>query len=149
MSDNQNPLSFGDIYGIIGAEGFQRLIAAFYRQVAEDDILRPMYPERDLEPAERRLRQFLEQYFGGPTTYSDKRGHPRLRMRHARFRIDKPARDRWMQLMNNALDEANFPAEVQAIMQEYFEQAASFMINTYPTNDDQLAIQPQPPQTED
>src|SRR5256885_6202417 len=93
------------VYSIIGDEGFTRLIAAFYRRVATDDILRPLYPEPDLSAAEQRLREFLIQRFGGPMIYSQKRGHPRLRMRHAPFTIDQRGRDRWIELMEQALAE--------------------------------------------
>ena len=124
------------IYDIIGDEGFHKLVDGFYQRVAEDTLLRPMYPEEDLKPAARRLRLFLVQYFGGPTTYSTERGHPRLRMRHVPFKIDVEARNHWVEHMLASLTEANFPAEVTAIMQEYFEGGATFLINHYPTNGD-------------
>jgi hemoglobin len=117
------------IYDIIGSDGFKRLVEGFYQRVAEDELLRPMYPEEDLAPAIRRLRLFLEQYFGGPTTYSMERGHPRLRMRHVPFTIDQTARDHWIAHMSASLEEANFPPEVSDIMRQYFENAATFMIN--------------------
>lgn len=119
------------VYDLIGSEGFKKLVDGFYERVAEDDLLRPMYPSGDLEPAARRLQLFLEQYFGGPTTYSQKRGHPRLRIRHARFKVDQAARDRWAAFMLAALDDAQFPSEVDEIMRTYFEQAATFLINSY------------------
>src|SRR4051794_9441626 len=97
------------VYETIGEDGFTRLVAAFYRRVAVDDILRPMYPESDLAAAERRLRDFLIQRFGGPQHYSNRRGHPRLRMRHAPFRIDQRGRDRWVELMGHALLEVGLP----------------------------------------
>ncbi len=122
------------VYARIGSAGFERLIDAFYRQVAEDDILRPMYPEDDMDGAARRLRLFLVQYFGGPTTYSQERGHPRLRARHLPFTIDQQARDRWMALMNNALTEADLPPEVVVTLQDYLENAATFMINARADN---------------
>lgn len=121
------------IYDIIGPEGFKSLVAGFYERVATDDLLRPLYPEEDLAPAERRLRLFLQQYFGGPTTYSIERGHPRLRARHMPFKIDQAARDRWMQHMGASLDEQDFPDEVKAIMRDYFEQGATFLMNHHPT----------------
>ena len=121
------------IYDIIGPDGFRSLVAGFYERVATDDQLRPLYPEEDLAPAERRLRLFLQQYFGGPTTYSIERGHPRLRARHMPFKIDQDARDRWMQHMTASLDEQDFPDEVKSIMQEYFEQGATFLMNHHPT----------------
>ena len=118
-----------EIYALIGEDGFRRLVGAFYRQVPGDEILGPMYPAHDLEGAEERLREFLVFRFGGPQRYIEQRGHPRLRMRHAPFPIGRGARDRWMQLMNNALLEAEFPPDVAAVMQEFFESTASFMMN--------------------
>jgi hemoglobin len=118
-----------DVYNLIGEEGFERLVAAFYRRVPEDDILGPMYPKRDMKGAEERLRDFLIFRFGGPQHYLETRGHPRLRMRHAPFVVDQAARDRWVQLMTAALDEANLPAEAAAVLLEFFESTATFMIN--------------------
>lgn len=118
------------VYDLIGAAGFERLIDAFYRRVAADPVLRPMYPEGDLAPAARRLRLFLEQFFGGPRTYNDERGHPRLRMRHNPFRIDQAARDSWVQHMLAALDEAGIADPARGMMQDYFERTATHMINT-------------------
>ena len=118
-----------DVYSLIGEDGFRRLIAAFYRQVPADDVLGPMYPRRDLAGAEERLREFLIFRFGGPQRYLEQRGHPRLRMRHGPFPIDRAARDRWMQLMNNALAEAALPPEVETALREFFEGTATFMIN--------------------
>lgn len=118
-----------NIYAIIGEEGFSRLIAGFYRQVPYDDILAPMYPEHERKDAEHRLRDFLIYRFGGPQKYILERGHPRLRARHLPFRIDQAARDRWMQLMNNALAEAALPAEAEQLLREFFEQMSTFMIN--------------------
>ena len=117
------------VYSVIGEAGFTRLVAAFYRRVATDDILRPMYPEDDLVGAERRLRDFLIQRFGGPMVYSEQRGHPRLRMRHAPFVINQAARDRWMQLMTRALEQADLPAEVTPLLHEFLDSVATFMIN--------------------
>jgi hemoglobin len=124
-----NPVDDQDIFSLIGEDGFRRLIAAFYRQVPQDDLLGPMYPASDLAGAEDRLREFLEFRFGGPQRYIEQRGHPRLRMRHAPFAIGQAARDRWIQLMNNALAEAALPAEVDAMLREFFEGVATFMIN--------------------
>jgi hemoglobin len=118
-----------DIYPLIGADGFQRLVAAFYRQVPADDLLAPMYPRHDLQGAEERLRDFLIFRFGGPPHYLEQRGHPRLRMRHAPFPIGGAARDRWMLLMTNALTEAALPPEVTALLREFFDGVATFMIN--------------------
>ena len=113
----------------VGEEGIARLIAAFYRQVPEDDILGPMYPEDDRAGAEQRLRDFLIYRLGGSPRYIEQRGHPRLRARHLPFRIDQTARDRWMELMGRALTEVAFPAEAERCLRVFLEQMASFMIN--------------------
>lgn len=118
-----------EIYARIGDDGFRRLVAAFYRQVPGDDILGPMYPPDDMAGAEERLRLFLIGRFGGPQTYSEQRGHPRLRMRHAPYRIDAAARDRWVQIMGRALDEAALPPEVDALLRPFFDGVATFMRN--------------------
>jgi hemoglobin len=117
------------IYGIIGEEGFTRLVAAFYRQVPEDDILSRMYPADDLAGAEQRLRDFLIYRFGGPQRYIEERGHPRLRARHIPFRVDQAARDRWMHLMSNAFTDAALPVEVEQLLRAFFEHMSTFMIN--------------------
>jgi hemoglobin len=118
-----------EIYSIIGEEGFTTLVAAFYRQVPHDEILNAMYPPEDRAAAEQRLRDFLIYRFGGPQRYIEERGHPRLRARHLPFRIDQAARDRWMQLMNNAFAEAALPAEVEQFLRAFFDQMSTFMIN--------------------
>jgi hemoglobin len=118
-----------DIYTILGEEGFTRLVSAFYRRVATDDILMTMYPRHDLPGAEQRLRGFLIQRFGGPMTYSEHRGHPRLRMRHAGFHIDRRARDRWVMLMEQALEEADLPAQAAPILRQFFHDSGTFLIN--------------------
>jgi hemoglobin len=118
-----------EVYAAIGDEGFGRLIAAFYKQIPNDDILGPMYRGRELSGAEERLRGFLIYRFGGPQTYIEKRGHPRLRMRHAPFVVDQAARDRWMQLMRAALLETNLPADAASVLLQFFESTASAMIN--------------------
>jgi hemoglobin len=112
-----------------GGETFRRLVAAFYRGVAEDEVLRPLYPEEDLGPAEERFRLFLQQYWGGPRTYSDQRGHPRLRMRHAPFRVGIPERDAWLRRMRTAMDEIALAPEYDAAMWDYFVRSADFMVN--------------------
>jgi len=117
------------IYDLVGEEGFHRLVAAFYRQVPDDDILGPMYPPDDMDGAEERLRDFLVGRFGGPQRYIEKRGHPRLRMRHFPFAIDIAARDRWVELMERALEEAEFPPEADEILREFFAAVATMMIN--------------------
>jgi hemoglobin len=118
-----------EIYAVIGEEGFERLVAAFYRQVPADEVLGPLYPKQDLEGAERRLRDFLLFRFGGPATYIETRGHPRLRMRHAPFAIGTAARDRWVELMNRALEEAELPGEVRDTLREFFGNTATFLMN--------------------
>ena len=117
------------IYQTIGEDGFNRLVAAFYKRVKTDDLLGKMYPPNDFENAEQRLRLFLIQRFGGPATYSNERGHPRLRMRHAPFDVDVLARNRWIKLMTEAMTEAEIPAEIAIILKPYFENTATFMIN--------------------
>jgi hemoglobin len=119
------------VYDQIGPEGFERLIGAFYARVATDPILRPMYSQGDLQPAARRLRLFLEQFFGGPRTYEEERGHPRLRWRHVPFTINQEARDIWVRHMLAALDEAAIPEPARTTMQTYFEHTATFLINAY------------------
>lgn len=117
------------MYQLIGEEGFRRLVAAFYAQVPGDEVLGPMYPRHDLEGAEERLRLFLIGRFGGPPTYMEQRGHPRLRMRHAPFRLDEAARNRWVQLMDRALDEAALPAEAEQVLRPFFHDVATFLRN--------------------
>jgi len=118
-----------EVYSVIGAEGFTRLVAAFYQQVPQDEILGPMYTIRDLPGAEQRLRDFLIGRFGGPQTYIEQRGHPRLRARHSPFSIDQTARDRWMRLMDNALGEASLPGEAEQVLRKFFNEMSTFMIN--------------------
>jgi hemoglobin len=118
-----------EVYGAIGEEGFARLIRAFYAQVPGDRILGAMYPKDDLAGAEQRLRDFLIGRFGGPQRYVEQRGHPRLRMRHAPFAIDMVARNQWMTLMERALEDAQLPAAVTALLRDFFHGTATFMIN--------------------
>ena len=118
-----------DVYSVIGEEGFTRLVAAFYRQIPQDDLLGPMYPAQDLSGAERRLRDFLIGRFGGPQTYIEQRGHPRLRARHSPFSINQTARDRWMRLMNSALGEAALPEKAEQVLRKFLEEMSTFMIN--------------------
>jgi hemoglobin len=117
------------IFNAIGEEGFVRLIRAFYAQVPTDPILGPMYPQDDLAGAEQRLREFLIGRFGGPPRYIEQRGHPRLRMRHNPFTIDVAARNRWVMLMDRALDAAQLPDQAAALLREFFHSTATFMIN--------------------
>jgi hemoglobin len=118
-----------EVFSMIGADGFTRLVAAFYRQVPQDDLLGPMYPASDLPGAEQRLRDFLIGRFGGPQTYIEQRGHPRLRARHSRFPINQTVRDRWIRLMNSALDEAALPEEAEQVLRKFLEGMSTFMIN--------------------
>ncbi|GAB2568025.1 globin [Leucobacter ruminantium] len=114
-----------------GTETFERIVRAFYRGVREDPELNFMYPQDDWEGAIWRLRAFLEQYWGGPTTYSEERGHPRLRMRHAPFPVTPAARDRWLHHMHAALDEAELPPMHDAAFRDYVERAALAMVNRF------------------
>ncbi|MET0788344.1 MAG: globin [Cellulomonas sp.] len=119
-------------YAAIGGhETFVALVDEFYRGVSDDPVLRPMYPEQDLGPAAERLTLFLEQYWGGPTTYSDERGHPRLRMRHAPFKVNPDARDRWLLHMRAAVDSLDLAPMHHAQLWDYLERAAHSMINTF------------------
>lgn len=120
-----------DFYAEVGgAPVFDKIVARFYEQVRDDEILRPLYPEEDLGPAEVRLRMFLEQYWGGPRTYSDQRGHPRLRMRHAPFRIGPIERDAWLRCMRIAVDEAALDTPHRTMLWQYMEYAAASMVNS-------------------
>jgi hemoglobin len=116
-----------------GAPTFETLVRIFYEGVAGDDLLRPLYPEADLGPAEERLRLFLEQYWGGPTTYSELRGHPRLRMRHAPYPVDSLARDRWLMHMRTAVDSLDLDPDDDAELWNYLQMAAHSMVNTLDT----------------
>src|SRR5665213_4181992 len=118
-----------EVFAAVGEEGFARLIAAFYKQVPGDNILGPMYPKDDLAGAEQRLRDFLIFRFGGPPRYIEQRGHPRLRMRHFPFPVSQAARDRWVELMERALDELALPAEARQILHAYFDSTATAMMN--------------------
>jgi len=113
-----------------GADTFHKLVARFYAEVAEDPVLRPLYPEQDLGPAEVRLRMFLEQYWGGPRTYSEQRGHPRLRMRHGPFRIGPIERDAWLRCMRIAVDESGLDDAHRGQLWQYLEMAAASMVNS-------------------
>ena len=114
-----------------GTDTFDRLVRAFYRGVREDELLAPMYPNEDWEGAIWRLCTFLEQYWGGPTTYSDQRGHPRLRMRHAPFPVTPEAREHWLAHMYAALDEVALPPMHDAAFRDYVDRAALAMVNRF------------------
>ena len=117
-------------YEQIGGEPtFRKLVDEFYAGVAEDPVLRPLYPEADLGPAAERLRLFLMQYWGGPGTYSERRGHPRLRMRHAPFRVGIAERDAWLRQMRRAVDSLNLDPADDTTLWNYLERAAFFMVN--------------------
>jgi hemoglobin len=117
-------------YDEIGGEAFfTDLVSQFYAQVAVDPILRPMYPETDLKAAALRLQWFLEQYWGGPSTYQENRGHPRLRMRHAEFHINIAAHDAWLKAMRTAVDGVEMKPELKAQLWSYLEMAAAAMVN--------------------
>ena len=112
-----------------GSEKFRKLVDKFYEGVAVDPLLRPMYPEEDLGPAKERLRMFLEQYWGGPRTYSEQRGHPRLRMRHSVFPITPAAKDAWLKHMRAALESLELSPLNEATLWDYLQSAAISMIN--------------------
>jgi len=121
--------SFYDVVG--GHDTFVRLVDVFYAGVVADPELRSMYPEPDLAPAAHRLTMFLEQYWGGPTTYSAERGHPRLGMRHAPFAVNPVARDRWLAHMRTAVEGLGLPSLLHATLWDYLERAAHSMVNTF------------------
>ena len=117
-------------YEKIGGEAFfADLVSQFYARVATNPILRPMYPDEDMKGAALRLQWFLEQYWGGPTTYGDNRGHPRLRMRHAQFHIDAKARDEWLSCMGAAVDGMEMDPVMREELWSYLEMAANSMVN--------------------
>lgn len=122
------PDSFFEAVG--GHATFEKLVRIFYEGVAEDPIMREMYPEEDLGPAAERLQLFLEQYWGGPTTYSDTRGHPRLRMRHVPYSIDSDARDRWLKHMRAGVKALELAPVHEATLWDYLERAAYSLVNT-------------------
>lgn len=129
LPDNLPSPSFYDQVG--GHATFARLVHEFYRGVAGDPVLKPMYPEEDLGPAEERLLMFLEQYWGGPTTYGEQRGHPRLRLRHQPFKVNPDARDRWLAHMRAAVDTLDLPPVAEATLWDYLQRAAFAMVNTF------------------
>jgi hemoglobin len=123
---------FGSFYEEVGGhETFRRLVAEFYRGVRSDPVLRALYPEEDLGPAEERLRMFLEQYWGGPTTYSEQRGHPRLRMRHHPYAVTPVQRDRWLTHMMAAVDTLDLAPADDLLLRDYLERAAHSLVNSF------------------
>lgn len=143
MSHEPNPVTLrmsaggeavqGNFWEQVGGRAtFEKLVRAFYDGIRTDEVLLSMYPEQpELEPAIQRLTGFLEQYWGGPTTYSEERGHPRLRMRHMAFRINPDARDRWLHHMRAALDTLELPPLQDATLWAYLDRAAQAMVNTF------------------
>lgn len=118
------------LFDAVGGEPFfERLVAAFYEGVEQDPLLRPLYPDADLGPARRRLMLFLVQYWGGPTTYTDERGHPRLRLRHMPFHIGPAERDHWLTHMTAAVERCTEPGEIRDRLMGYFVPAAEHLRN--------------------
>ncbi|RZU30770.1 globin [Blastococcus saxobsidens] len=136
MSESRRSLpSARTFYDEVGGEPtFRALVQRFYAAVRTDPVLQPMYPQDDWEGAETRLRGFLEQYWGGPATYSEQRGHPRLRMRHAPFAIGPVERDAWLTHMRDAVDSLDLPPEQDATLWAYLEMAAHSMQNRFPAD---------------
>ena len=123
-------MELDQVFAVVGEDGFNRLVHAFYTQVPADEILGAMYPKHDLPGAEQRLRDFLVYRFGGPQRYIDERGHPRLGQRHHPFRLDQRARDRWVALMDRALDQTNLPTEAETVLRKFFHETATFLMNS-------------------
>ncbi|HSZ41581.1 MAG TPA: globin [Trebonia sp.] len=128
----RQPRTFYEAVG--GEETFTRLVRRFYEEVAADPVLRPVYPAKDLGPAEEHLRLFLIQYWGGPQAYHELRGHPRLRMRHVPFRIGETERDLWLRHMRTALDELELTPELDSQLWDYLVMAAHSLVNHVPEN---------------
>jgi len=129
VAEDDSNESFFDQIG--GHDTFVKLVDAFYGGVKSDPVLRPMYPDEDMEGAVWRLRSFLEQYWGGPHTYSEQRGHPRLRMRHMPFKVNPDARDRWLANIATAVDSLGLSELDRAMLWDYLERAAHSMVNTF------------------
>jgi len=127
----QQPSYTDSFYAAVGGhETFVKLVHVFYQGVADDEVLREMYPEEDLGPAEVRLRMFLEQYWGGPGTYQEQRGHPRLRMRHVPYAVTPAARDRWLAHMRTAVDSLELAPLYEETLWDYLERAAHSLVNS-------------------
>jgi hemoglobin len=140
MSDDT---SAPTLYEAVGGEPtFTRLVRRFYEEVAADPELRPVYPSRDLGPAEEHLRLFLIQYWGGPAAYSERRGHPRLRMRHAHFTIGEAERDAWLRHMRTAMDELALDPDRDAELWQYLVMAAHSLVNQAPPEHPDLGLAP-------
>lgn len=117
------------IYTILGEAGFTKMVAAFYKRIKTDDLIKPMYPEEDMAGSEERLRDFLLFRFGGDPRYQAKRGHPRLRQRHVPFAIGEPEVERWLKLMNEAMVETKVPESIQIELRTFFTMVAHNMKN--------------------
>jgi hemoglobin len=128
-ASGQQEQTFYDAIG--GHPTIARIVEVFYAGVADDEVLRPLYPEEDLTDAQERFTLFLVQYWGGPTTYSDTRGHPRLRMRHAPFAVTPLAKEHWLRHFRDGLDAVDLPAALDAQFWDYVTHAAQFMVNTF------------------
>lgn len=118
-----------DVMAACGEDGIRRMVAAFYQRVRTDDLIGPMYPEKDWEAAEERLAEFLLFRLGASTRYIETRGHPKLRMRHITFRIGIAERDRWLELMTAAMDETGVPENAREFLDPFFAQVADFLRN--------------------
>ena len=129
MNDHDAENAEAAVFAELGEDGFQKVTAAFYRRVKDDDLIGPMYPDQDWEGAEKRLADFLIFRFGGPPRYIEERGHPRLRMRHAPFPIGEAERDRWLKLMGEAMDECKVSETARSVLDPFFAQVADFMRN--------------------
>lgn len=125
------PTQTGLFEQIGGTKTFDQLVRRFYEEVQKDPVLWPMYPQQDLEGAIHRLSTFLQQYWGGPTTYSDERGHPRLRQRHVAFKVNPQARDRWLANMRTALDSIALPPLQDETLWSYLDKSAHALVNTF------------------
>jgi len=131
-SSEHGPAATVSFYEQVGGRAtFEKLVTEFYRGVADDPVLKPMYPEEDLGPATERLTMFLEQYWGGPGTYGEQRGHPRLRMRHVAFKVNPDARDRWLAHMRTAIDTLDLSPLHEATLWDYLQRAAHSLVNTF------------------
>jgi hemoglobin len=143
MVEMSSPAPIPTFYDSVGGhDTFVALVRRFYQGVATDPLLRALYPEDDLGPAEERLRLFLEQYWGGPTTYSEQRGHPRLRIRHAPFAVTPEMRDRWLTHMRAAVDSIDLAPTQRDELWTYLERAAHFMVNTFDESSAQSSSAP-------
>lgn len=131
VNENGTPTQSDLFSHIGGTETFDRLVRRFYDEVQKDPVLWPMYPHQDLEGSIHRLSTFLQQYWGGPTTYNDERGHPRLRQRHIAFKVNPDARDRWLAHMRTALDSIQLPPLHDATLWGYLDRAAHSLVNTF------------------